>query len=321
MIDKPQSWDLHIPAALFAYRTTPHSITQLSPYQLVYGRLPRLPIDVSLNELIREVPRDATTYYDFVDTITDIRNYAKVLMEESKTQTFSEGITYENPYRLEDSVWLYTPLIKPGDSKKFSVFWNGPYTVVEVVSPVNCMIEDPKNKHRQLVHISRLKWYRDRNQPTEPPEDLRLEDPPEDDGLHMDDQTRQIDIDTPNNHGNHQDMPETVVGQAHFRMPDSVVGQDGQSVVGHQRQRVEGRSNTRVEEEPDFYAHGRPYFYVEKLLACKKRLHKGRRIRFYLVKWKNYGDEHNSWVPFYRLTHTGLPQQFHAEQDQQESKD
>ncbi|GBM44267.1 hypothetical protein AVEN_23324-1 [Araneus ventricosus] len=37
-------FDIHLPYLLFAYREVPHSTTGLSPYQLVYGRLPRGPL-------------------------------------------------------------------------------------------------------------------------------------------------------------------------------------------------------------------------------------------------------------------------------------
>ncbi|GBN98551.1 hypothetical protein AVEN_207085-1 [Araneus ventricosus] len=42
--DHGNDWDIHLPYLLFAYREVPHSTTGLSPYQLVYGRLPRGPL-------------------------------------------------------------------------------------------------------------------------------------------------------------------------------------------------------------------------------------------------------------------------------------
>ena len=41
-------WDRHIPAALFAYRTSPNEITGESPLMVLYGRNTQLPCDVSL---------------------------------------------------------------------------------------------------------------------------------------------------------------------------------------------------------------------------------------------------------------------------------
>ncbi|GBN65464.1 Retrovirus-related Pol polyprotein from transposon 297 [Araneus ventricosus] len=42
--DHGNDWDIHLPCLLFAYREVPHSTTGLSPYQMVYGRLPRGPL-------------------------------------------------------------------------------------------------------------------------------------------------------------------------------------------------------------------------------------------------------------------------------------
>ncbi|GFV15688.1 retrovirus-related Pol polyprotein from transposon opus, partial [Trichonephila clavipes] len=40
-------WDFHLPLLLFlAYREIPHSTTGMSPFQLVYGRLPSGPISL-----------------------------------------------------------------------------------------------------------------------------------------------------------------------------------------------------------------------------------------------------------------------------------
>ena len=41
----PRTWDLYLPYALFAYRTSPHDSTQLTPFQLMYGREAVLPTD------------------------------------------------------------------------------------------------------------------------------------------------------------------------------------------------------------------------------------------------------------------------------------
>ena len=41
-------WDLFLPSILFAYRVSPCVSTGESPFFLLYGRKPRLPLDVAL---------------------------------------------------------------------------------------------------------------------------------------------------------------------------------------------------------------------------------------------------------------------------------
>eukprot|EP00795_Rhopilema_esculentum_P017845 gene17845-biopygen6667 len=43
-----KDWDRHIPMILFAYRVSPHASTGESPFYLLYGREPRLPVDAAL---------------------------------------------------------------------------------------------------------------------------------------------------------------------------------------------------------------------------------------------------------------------------------
>ena len=43
-----KDWDKHLPLVLFAYRVSPNATTGESPFYLLYGREPRLPLDVTL---------------------------------------------------------------------------------------------------------------------------------------------------------------------------------------------------------------------------------------------------------------------------------
>lgn len=43
-----KDWDIFTPAALFAFRTSPSESTGESPFYLLYGREPRLPMEVTL---------------------------------------------------------------------------------------------------------------------------------------------------------------------------------------------------------------------------------------------------------------------------------
>ena len=48
---KQKDWDLHIPKALFAYRTSLQESTGYSPFRINFIRSPSLPIDVMLGRV------------------------------------------------------------------------------------------------------------------------------------------------------------------------------------------------------------------------------------------------------------------------------
>src|SRR5699024_5345497 len=47
-IEDPADWDNALEQSLFAYRTTSHSATKRTPYEVVYGMCPRLGVDAQL---------------------------------------------------------------------------------------------------------------------------------------------------------------------------------------------------------------------------------------------------------------------------------
>ena len=54
-------------------------------------------------------------------------------------------------------VWLYTPVVRKGNTKKFSSFWKGPYTIVDKVGPVNYKIQLVGGTQSLVVHRNRIK--------------------------------------------------------------------------------------------------------------------------------------------------------------------
>ena len=45
--EEPTDWDRHIPYVLFAYRESPHETTGYSPFELLYGRQVRGPLQLT----------------------------------------------------------------------------------------------------------------------------------------------------------------------------------------------------------------------------------------------------------------------------------
>ena len=60
-------------------------------------------------------------------------------------------------FDVGDRVWLYTPAVKPGQTKKLSSLWKGPYTVIDKCGPVDYRIQLIGGTQVFVVHRDRLK--------------------------------------------------------------------------------------------------------------------------------------------------------------------
>ena len=59
--EHPNNWDLYVDQAVFAYNTSRHEATGFSPYELVFGRVARMPIEIDLGVPLRD-PRSHSDY-------------------------------------------------------------------------------------------------------------------------------------------------------------------------------------------------------------------------------------------------------------------
>ena len=68
--EQQNDWDDHLPAALCAYRSTPHASTRVSPHKMVYGVEMTLPLDLMLGDTGPEQPEHECPY-EYVEWIKD----------------------------------------------------------------------------------------------------------------------------------------------------------------------------------------------------------------------------------------------------------
>ncbi len=88
-------WDDHLPAALCAYRSTPHAITGVSPHKMVYRVEMTHPLDLMLGDTGPEKPEQECPY-EYVEWIKDSLHHAhsrarKTLKTSAKCQRWGYG--------------------------------------------------------------------------------------------------------------------------------------------------------------------------------------------------------------------------------------
>ena len=155
-----KNWDTCLSKVLFAYRSAIHEATGYTPFHLMFGRTPRLPVDVMLG---RVDENDFVGYPQYVQQLHHNLKNAFLLAREKITASVKHQKTvYDkgsrgSELRVGDRVWLHVPAVKLGRTKKLSSLWRGPYTVLDKTSPVNYKIQLIGSIVSIIVHRNRLK--------------------------------------------------------------------------------------------------------------------------------------------------------------------
>jgi len=139
-------WEDHLPKVCFAYNTSKQSSTGFTPFQLMYGRLARIPLDVIYKA---PMPEPTTIPQYVVQLRQSLEKAYKLARENMKTTAGRQKESYDHrthgkPYKVGDKVWLHSIVIPRGRAKKLHCPWNGPFTVVKCISNVVYRIQDSR---------------------------------------------------------------------------------------------------------------------------------------------------------------------------------
>lgn len=95
---EPRSWEKNIEYLLWSYRSIPHATLGVSPYQMVYGRLPRGPLSVLKDNMTGSTlpyPYSCTSIQEFCEKVVDD---IKIGHDLAKTQCDKAQSQYVNNY-------------------------------------------------------------------------------------------------------------------------------------------------------------------------------------------------------------------------------
>ena len=152
-----QDWDLFIQMLVFAYNTTPHASTGVSPFYLLYGRHPHTPIDRMLGlPNLKDTPREIATYitrqHAALVSAHDTAREHLHQAAESRADRFNAAHAMAD-YQVGDLVYLHTPVVARGLSKKFASPWRGPFKIVQKINDSLYNLEGSKKP----VNVARLR--------------------------------------------------------------------------------------------------------------------------------------------------------------------
>ena len=151
------TWDNWIDFAMFSYNTTPHTVTQFTPYELVFGRKPNLP------SLLTSTSEPIYTYEDYLTELklklSHVFDSARghIISYKERNKTYYDKHARPETYEVGDKVLLHRETFNADKSKKLQPRYEGPYEIVEIIPP-NCTLRYKRNK-RLKVHFNRIKPY------------------------------------------------------------------------------------------------------------------------------------------------------------------
>ena len=153
-------WDEQLPSALLAYRVSKQESTGVSPFELMYGREPKVSFDVRREGEERQKLIGGPAQYltELKKRHNELRHYVTEKTEKAQSK---QKRNYDKKFRVEQSreleagdIVLYKNFRATGLSQKYT----GPYRIVSKIEG-NCEIESIEDGKRKFVHSNTLKPF------------------------------------------------------------------------------------------------------------------------------------------------------------------
>ena len=153
----PYQWDQYLPAMLMAYRTMVHDSTKFTPFFVMHGRDPILPVDTLLQPKLRYMGDDyvPTALQRLHEAYRDVRE--NVHSSQLRNQAYRNERSKLSDYCPGDPVYYKDRTYIPGTSAKLQQRWAPFYRVIEQTGPVNYRIRHQTTGSSKVVHADDLK--------------------------------------------------------------------------------------------------------------------------------------------------------------------
>lgn len=163
VMEQPREWDRFLPALLFAYREVPQESLGFSPFEMIYARTLKGPMQFSRQLWTNEdLTRETKTTAEYVTNLRNrIEEACEIAHQNLKKASERHAVYYNKSAKQHElQVGKKVLLLLPTKKNKLELAWRGPYVVKEKVNALDYRIEVGKNL--KIVHINLLKEYNER---------------------------------------------------------------------------------------------------------------------------------------------------------------
>ena len=152
-------WDRHLKYLLFAYRDTPHCVTGFSLFTLLFGREVKGPLSLVHSSWLDGETEGVEASVWLTALKQQMALMSTVVTEreklaKAKMKKFFDKSAREKSFDPGDSVLIR----KPGLKKKLGDSWDGPFVILEKLSPLNYKIQTP-GRRSKVLHVNMLKKW------------------------------------------------------------------------------------------------------------------------------------------------------------------
>jgi hypothetical protein len=135
--DKEKEWDEYIESVLLAYRTMKHDTTKFTPFQLLYGRQSRLPIELKVVSFREPDMTHKEALIQRINTIVNKmykdQDQALNNIERNQEQQRSRQKKRSEKLKIGDKVLVHRTDLQNNMSAKLQEKWIGPYFIHKVL--------------------------------------------------------------------------------------------------------------------------------------------------------------------------------------------
>jgi hypothetical protein len=157
-------WDKFIAPVLFAYRTSTHSTTRMSPFFLVYGREAKLPTDSTEMEEETHLVEHVTKQINQLPKIRYDVQQEIIIEQQKQKDRHDRNLKHQLKFNIGDKVLYYRARLDNQRSEKLSPKWTGPYYIHDIIGNGAYKLRELSGKTlKNSVNGSFLKIYKDRD--------------------------------------------------------------------------------------------------------------------------------------------------------------
>ncbi|KAK7114676.1 hypothetical protein V1264_000698 [Littorina saxatilis] len=167
--EQPTKWDQYLPALLFAYREVPQDSLGFSPFELLYGRTVRGPMQVLRQLWTEEESNDEirTTAEHVIDLRNRIEETCKIARDHLAKSAIRQAHFYDKKTKKRELiVGTRVLLLLPTKHNKLELAWKGPYVIEEQINSFDYKIK--VGRQTRVYHINLLREYHEREMIAEP---------------------------------------------------------------------------------------------------------------------------------------------------------